>query len=217
MPLRWSELVELAAIDPWPRFRVRWSSDLTRVVGEHVFTPTPALGFGLVRVLSPDEFASQLENLIVHAAAHRPEVVKRGWVDAPDIDWEEVSSMPEPPTEQPALGDGAFRAAQRPVEEVAIAMRGRPSPLEAMIDWLASSPDRPWQLHPREARLSAEYFYALQRDGSIERVARSTLRVRLGGVDEDAVYLFGRRAAAVLTHREGCPVRTALDAQLRAS
>lgn len=212
--LRWHELRELAAVDPWPRFRVRW-----RGPGggdDHTFAPARDVVLTLLMpALAPEPFAEQVGRLIEHTQRHAPHAVRRGWLDAPEVRWERVGSMPEVAGgARPELGHGAFRAIARPVEEMATAVRPPNRPLESMMQWLMSTPDRPWRQHPREVRLGPEHLYAARRDGTIWRVPLETLRARVGEPSEDALYVFGRRTSIVLTKRDACEVRAALDARL---
>jgi hypothetical protein len=202
--LRWGEPWAFALDQRWPRARLRWSG------GDIDLRPGGLFG------TDPEGYAERMEALVAHLERRAPSrLTSRGWLEFEHVPWERVAGMPEPAT-QDAVGEGAFRSARRPVEEVAVASREKPSALEAMLEWLASSPDRPWRHHPRQVRLSEEYFYAARRDGSVWRVPLSSLRARYGDPNEDAVYVFGRRTKIVLTHRaEPCPVRARLDAELQ--
>lgn len=211
--LRWHELRELAAVDPWPSFRVRWHGPGGG--DEHTFSPRRGtLAEKLSPALSPPGFARSVEAMIYHVASHTEGLVKRGWLDAPEVEWERVRALPEARVARELAGQGAFRAAPRPIEEEATALREKPTALEAMLQWLVSSPEKPWREHPREVRTSAAYLYVERRDRSFWRLPLDTLRVRLGTTRDDAVYVFGRRTGILLTHRDGCPVRAELDARL---
>ncbi len=212
--LRWHEVREVAAVDPWPRVRVAWSGPGGG--DEHTFAPVrDSTDAAFSGQLTSEPFAVRAAALIEHVVKHAPAVVDRGWLDLDEVSWEQVASLPELPGERPVVGDGAFRAAPRPVEEEAVALREAPTPYEAMLDWLASSPERPWRAHPRRVRTSTHSLYVERRDRTLWRLPLEALRLRVGAYDEDAYYIFGRRTAVLLTHRDGCPVRKALDARLK--
>ena len=204
---RWSDEFELAAVDPWPRLLVRWDG------GEVVLAPRTFGG-----LLSPLSFEARAESAVREVERRAPERVRLGWVDVPVVDWERVTGLPALPEDGGAsAGDGAYRAGRALAEEVAVAARSGPTPLEAMLDWLASSPDRPWRDHPREVRVTEDALYASRGDGSAWRLPLTALRRRDGVGGEDAVYVFGRRTRLVLTARvPPCPVRAFLDRRLTA-
>jgi hypothetical protein len=224
--VRWRRLMELEAVHPWPRFRVRWGSmsksDLTPTELAMVSGPLPGPGgqtFGppgaaTASVLStsrlePDGFAAHVSALFDHVARFKPTVIRRGWLDDPDVDWEPVSELPAAAGATSARG--VFRSAAAPAPPI---VRGPPSAYEALLEWIASGSERPWSEHPREVRLTADHVYVLRRDRRIVRLPLSLLRARVGGVREDAVYVFGRRRGLLLTYRTNCPVREALDRRL---
>ncbi len=211
--LRWPELRQVAAVDPWPSLQISWQA--SGGLDALTFRPArPGLDGVISPWLAPEEFAAEVEELIRFVQRHTSVLIDRGWIDIPELAWEQVGSMPDPPSERAVVGDGAFRAAPRPVEDVAIAVRAAPTPYEAMLEWLASTPDRPWREHPRRVRASDDFLYVERRDRTMWRAPLDVLRARLGGSDEDAIYVFGRRATVLLTHRAACPVRALLDARL---
>lgn len=202
--LRWEEPWSLHVLETWPRAHLRWSH------GEIPLRPGASPFHA-----SPEVFARRLEALVEHLEAYAPAKVReRGWLEIPEAEWERVRALPEAPSDE-QVGTGAFRSAPRPVEEAVVAERGALAPLEAMLGWLASSPERPWRAHPRQVRLTDTYVYAERRDKSAWRLPLETLRGRRGRVDGDTVYVFGRQTLLVLLHREGCPVQGMLDARLR--
>ncbi len=218
--VRWYRLAELEAVHPWPCFRARWHpmrasemearSGPVQGAGGHTFGPEKASIAGLLSpVVAPDGFAAQVSALFEHVARHKPSAVRRGWLDDPDVDWEPAEALPDtaPST------DGAFRSAG---DRSAVIVRGAPSAMEALLEWLASGSERPWSEHPREVHLTADEVFVLRRDRSVGKLPLRLLRARLGSEREDAVYVFGRRRGLLATHREGCPVRAALDRRLAA-
>ncbi|MFK7985566.1 MAG: hypothetical protein AB8I08_06005 [Sandaracinaceae bacterium] len=203
---RWRDEFRVAAIDPWPRVRIRWSGS------ETLLTPRTMLG-----LTSPLKFEQRMENALLTLKERAPTKVDLGWVNSPVVEWEPVSALPALPETSAAAGKhgGAYRAGGPRAEEYAVAARGTPSSIEVMLDWLASSPDRSWKDHPRQVRLTEEAIYIERRGGTLFRLPLSTLRHREGPVYDDAVYVFGRRTRLVLGHRaEGCEVRARLDAWL---
>lgn len=196
--VRWRDLLRLEPIDPWPSLRVRY------VGGDTACADTFAPRWRW-RV---DEFAAAVEALIEHASAHAPAVVHRGWLDQPVIEWERVRELPGG---RVPLGPGAYRSATATGEPI-VARRDAPTPFEALLQWTASTPDRPWRDHPREVVVTDEHVYARRRDRSAWRLPLSSLRAARGAPDGDAVFVFGRHTQLVLPARspEGCPVARAL-------
>lgn len=190
--IRWPELRGVRAVDPWPAAEVAWID---------------VLGTPRSTVLRPREprdrqelAARALALFDVAGAALGP----GGWREAPEVPWEPAPALPadaEP-------GGGAYRSAGR--AERVVARRPPLGGLDRMWRWLGRSrrgaPDH------RQVVLTDEHAYAEEHGGGVFRVPLSALRTRLG--DRDAVYVFGRRTQLVLPHRDGCPVRLALDARL---
>lgn len=206
LKLRHLRVVE--ALEPWPTLRVTWEED--RVEDHRTIAP-PARRFGAggptKTQLRHEAMVVELLGLLKNKAPRRA-TVDFGWAGVANQPWLRVDAMPE----EAPRGDGVFRSAGGPSRIVA--RRDAPTPLESMLVWLASSPDRLWVDTPREVVLTRDYLYARFARGSLRCLPRETLRERRGPSGDDAVYVFGRRTLLVLTHRDGCPVRAALDAQL---
>lgn len=190
--LRWSDLVSLEAIDPYPRLLVEWGS------------PVSQLSF----VLTGAGAAATIERLFDEAESRtRDEVVRRGWLDAEVVRWEPVEEWPDDAPE----GAGAYRTAGS--RSRVLARRPPRGGLRVMLQWLASTPARPFHAEIREALVTEHHLYARRRNGEMARLPLDTLRSRKG--NEDAVYLFGRDERVLLTDRRSCDVCHALDARLR--
>jgi hypothetical protein len=208
------KLERLEPRDPWPSLYVKWRFD--NGDDERLFRPVlrrlPVLEFS-PRRRDIEAFGALVGGLVDAATEYAPQLVlvkriRRGWLAYPHIEWELCDAMP---IERPA-GDGAFRTAQR--DAGVVARRPRGSPFATLLAWLASSPAKPWRATPRELTLTHDHLYARFHDGTVRRLPRSALRKRVGQVDDDAVYVFGRGTNVVLPYEKACPVRTALDAQL---
>lgn len=212
---KWSELLEIDAAEPYPSLRISWR---TRGSGrdQNVFAPehTVTGRFFSISRAARDRFAAAVERLVDAIEELKPaEItipVRRGWLDVPHVEWEEVEAMPELTSEQDR---GVYRSAS--LAETVIASRSAPSVFESLLAWLASSPDRRWRETPREISITREYLYARLRDGKAYRLPISTLRARQHA-DGDVVYTFGRGTFVILLHREGCRVREVLDRRLEA-
>ena len=207
--LRLHQVRALRAIEPWPALHVAWSTahlDLERTL----VPPERRFGSG-----GPTEAQLAHEEMVVEVITRlkaNPKAasiaIDPGWAAVPVVPWVEVEGLPD---DDPA-GPGAFRTAAD--MDPVVARRAAPSPLEKMLVWLASSPDRRMVDTPGEVVLTRENVFARFSEGATRRLPRASLRERSGPVDDDAVYVFGRRTRLVMPHRDGCPVRAALDEQL---
>ena len=154
-------------------------------------------------------FEERVSELFEEARARLPaDRVREGWLATPVEEWETVERWPG---EDEGDDGPAYRRSARAPDPV-VATRPPPSGGRTMLDWLASSPSRPFGEMVREARLTSKHLYVRRRCGRIDRMRREALRARRGG--GDAVYVFGRRTELVLNGRASCPVCQALDAQL---
>lgn len=200
---------ELRAVDPWPALHVAWST--AHVDLERTLVP-PERRFGSGR---PTEAQLAHEQMVVEVVARlrsNPKAasiaIDPGWTAFEVIPWVDVQGLPD----EEAAGQGAFRTAAD--MDPVVARRAPHTSLEKMLIWVASSPDRRMVDTPDEVVLTREQVFARFSKGATRRLPRASLRERRGPVDDDAVYVFGRRTRLVLPHRDGCPVRAALDAQL---
>jgi hypothetical protein len=206
--LRLHQIRELKAVEPWPALQVAWRTkhlelDRTLVPSERRF------GSG-----GPTQAQLAHERMVTDVIARlraNPRAVSiaidEGWAAFPVVPWAPVEGFPAD-----APGAGAFRTAAD--TDPVVARRAPPTPIEKLLIWIASSPERRLVDTPGEAVLTREHLYARFSGGAVRRLPRHTLRTRKGPADEDAVYVFGRRTQLVLPHREGCLVRAALDEQL---
>ena len=210
LQLRFSNVLRVEAVDPWPGLRIHWkkgseeTSQTFHPVRLHqvlAFEPDGGEREAFAKVIS--ELLTAFEEVDVHR-------VGVGWRDAPHVPWALVERWPdaEGGTEQ-----GAYRTAHVPI----VARRGKPSSYEALLTWLASSPERPWRDTAREMVLTSRELFVRHWNRKVYALPRDTLRTRLDGTWEgkrDSVYVFGQRTFLVVPYREGCEVAAALDHQL---
>lgn len=207
--LRLSQIREIRAIEPWPGLYIAWSTK--HLSPERTLAPPPRR-FGMN---GPTETQLEHERMVVELIERlkanprsRGIRITEGWAGFPHVEWDDVEGFPD----GAPVGEGAFRSSADP--DHVVARRGPPSPLEATLMWLASSPERRLVDTPQEVVLTREHIYVSVAKKGVRVLPRDTLRRRKGEAEEDAVYIFGRRTRLVLAHREGCEVRAALDAQL---
>lgn len=133
--------------------------------------------------------------------------IDHGWLDIEDVRWARSADIPN---ESTAKGT-PFRSA---AESGVVARRSAPSSYEALLIWLASDVEHPWQSTPRRIALTEDSVLAEFNDGDTYMLPRSALRERLDSSGKDSIFLFGRCTRLVLIHREGCEVHAALSKQL---
>ncbi len=196
----WTRLERLEAVDPWPGLRIRWRE--AEFPGDAYFTAD-----GDAR-----QFEARVEQLVDYAAeqlgARASRVIADGWLARADVQWEVVAHFPRDPEPGQA---GVYRTAAptRPHEPI-LARRAAPSPYEALLVWLASTPEEPLHEHVREVLVTDAYLYARRRNGAVARLPIWALYTRLGS--RDSVYVFGRRVRVILPERDApCPVVAHLD------
>ncbi len=211
--VRWHELRRLSLVDPWPCFRIRWSSRGVRA--EDAYGPRGDA--------DAHDFARAVERLVEVTRVHAEHLIDQGWLAAPDTPWEPTAGLPhaDAPPAAPALG--AFRTAARDAarpEHTVIAQRGAPPTFEALVVWLRSGPARPLTVLPREVRVTADdTVHVRWRDGRCARVPLDALRCRLdvpldAEDSADAVYVFGRATRLLLLGRHACEVAQLFDRRL---
>jgi len=201
MVFEFRNVAEVEACDPWPAMEVEWrhSGGATRRRFRSRFAK------------DREAFAATVENVFAHLDERFPHVAKRGWLEAPEVEWEHVGLFPDERIDDPEQRGGyRLSAKEAPAEEI-IARRESPKAQETLMDWLASSPNYPWREHPHEVVVSASHVYVRRRDDKVYRLPVSALRVALTNGD-DFVFVFGRRTRLLLPHRDGCPVIAALSA-----
>jgi len=198
----WSEVVALEATGPYPEIVIRYHT----VAGIHALHARP-------RVFAPEDWVPQIEALFAFARTRLgPGDLRPGWTAAEDIDWTPLERWPD--EEREVVFSSPYRSAA-PRESVR-AIRGAPPPLEALLQWLASTDERPWREHPKRVVVTEDDVCVERRDGSRVRVARSLLRGRRRTDSGDRAYYYGRRLRLLLPLRdEACPVGWALDADHR--
>ena len=199
--VRWRELARVEAVEPWPSLLLVWQWPNGGDDG-CIFVPRSA------RVAEP--FAEEVERLVLHCERFVPTSVVRGWLDVPEVPWEQVARGPS--DEQHGGGAGAYRSAAIAPEERIVARRAAPTSFETLLLWLASTPERPFRDHPREVIVTEQHVYRRSSQGWA-RVPLETLRAARGAADGPRVYVFGRRTLLLLPHRAECAVREALDAR----
>lgn len=196
LAIAWSWIDNLEAVDPWPQVLIEW---------------TEAGVFYRARVApsgDPEEFDAEVEALF--AAAERRLPLARltdGWLARPRARWEDVDDLP---TGEERYGDVSYRSWSRP--DPIVARRPPRGGLGAVLEWLASSPQRPFRAMPREAVLTESYLYVRRRDGRVQRISLDLLEAGRGS--SDRFYRFGRGAEILFTDAERCPVCAGLDARL---
>lgn len=195
--LRWEDIARLDATGPWPSLEIHYhtESDIRRL------TLAP-------RREPPAEFLAHARSLFDFAWTRLDAgEVRSGWVTAPDVQWEPLQKWPD---ETEAVLATPYRGTSR--YEKVRAVRGTPSPLEAMLQWLASTPERPWKEHPRRVTITNERVCVERRDKEPVALSRSLIRGRRRTPHGDRAYYFGRRQRLLLPLRDdACPVVWALD------
>lgn len=194
--LRWEDIVRLDATGPWPKLEIHYHAEAN--IRRLQLEPRGEL---------PAEFLAHMRKLFEFATRHvDPGDVRSGWVTAPDVMWEHLERWPE---EQEAVLT-PYRGAVN--HEQWRAMRDKPSAYEAMLQWLASTPERPWREHPRRVLVTSSRVCVERRDKKPVAIARSLIRGRRRTADGDRAYYFGRRERLLLPLRgQNCPVTWALD------
>lgn len=197
--VRWRDVVSLEPVAPWPQVLLEWDAR--------------SAGVSRMRLAAggdPVVFEDRVRELVDAARRHArsPEHVRDGWLAVPTVAWEPVERWPGEGVDEAAVG---YRTAPaRPVE--ILARRPSRGGLHVLLQWLASSPSRPFAKMVKEALLTPKHLYVRRRDGTEARLPRAALRTRRG--EDDAIYVFGRRTEVLLGDRSGCPVCRRLDAQL---
>ncbi len=196
--LEWRDVVRLDATGPFPTLDVRYHTghDVRRLAITPRRSPTAA-------------DLDRLRSLFDRAREHlEPSEVRSGWVTAPDLEWEPFERWPE---EEEAVMASPYRQAPDEHEQVR-AIRTPPGPYESLLQWLDSSPERPWLEHPRRVVVTDRYVCVERRDRRRVRVDRDRLRGRRRTDDGDRAYYYGRRLRLLLPLRDdACPVVWALD------
>ena len=199
--LRWKDIQELSAIEPWPSLRISWMSGL----GSDTRTLTPTRRwFGH----EPTKDEVQREEVIVALFDQITALGLRipgdpGWTAVEHVPWEDVQEWPNVQT-----GDGGYRT---PGVELVVASRSKPTSLEFLFAWWASGPRQPWKMTARDVAVTRHYVYAHLAGGRMARLPLSALRDRWTSPRGDCIYEFGRRTRLVLPARETCAVQHTLD------
>lgn len=193
----------IAAVDPWPAFRLEY----VEVGVPHSYEAS--IPEGMFDPNAPRERVAPTIHNFLTLAQNLDLPLTLGWFGHGHVPLERVKGFP---ADKPTKG---YRVSGRAERLVA---RFHPlSPAEYLTSWLASSPSRPWRDSPREAALSERYLYVRHGLRGYARLPLSALRARLGGTEEDAVYVFGQRTYVVLPYRDDDPLRPKLDLHLHIS
>jgi len=196
--IAWPSVVRLAAVDPWPRFTLGWRQGGYRM--DELFDAWPG---------HDERFEARARELAEEAGRRAPRLVERGWMDALDIEWQRVPSLPDDAAR--TQGQGVFRTSARErAPEPVLARSARRSATEALLTWLASGPERPWKEQPVELVMTFEHLY-VRAPAGIRRIPLTALRVLMKGKGRDALAIFGKRTRLLLVARPGCPVLAELE------
>lgn len=199
----WRDVVRLDATGPYPELIVAYhTADDVRKV-----TARPRSGD-----LGP--WIESVEALFEAARSHlEPSALRPGWAAAELVGWEPFEEWPD--EERVAILASPYRGA--PPGEQVRAVREAPPPLEALLQWLASTPEYPWKEHPVRVMATDRHVCVRRRSGEQVRVERRHLRGRRRTPHGDRAYYYGRELRLLLPLRDdACPVIWALDADYRA-
>lgn len=195
-------ILKLTGVDPWPRFMLAWRHGgyrndelLGAVSGQEA------------------ELDARITALAEELGARGPQLVERGWIGVPEVEWEQVATLPD---EVPrAHGDGAFRTTGLArVPEPVLARRSPRTSTEALLAWLASGPGRPWRRQPIEIVATDDYVYTREPAG-VFRLPLALLRTIVRGQGRDRLAIFGKRTQLLITHRAACPLASYLDSRCK--
>ncbi len=194
--VRWRDVESIEPVEPWPQILIEWRE------GAHF------LRARIGPSKDPEAFDASVEALFDAAEARLlSSKLPTGWLATPRAEWEDVDELPHI-DERPE--PASYRSA--PVSDPIVAVRAPRGGLGTMLEWLASSPTRPFRSMVRRAVLTESYLYVERRDGRAQRIPIGLLAAAEGG--DDAVYRFGRGTTLVLGGRRECAVCRALDARL---
>lgn len=190
--VRWPELRRLEATEPWPSVRVEW---------EHAGAVSDAT-FDAGSEQAAAAFDAQVEALFDHVARFRPYVLVRGWLEAPNVLWTLVDSLPG---ETDDRAGGPYRTAG--ATERVLARRSQSTAYERLI---SIALDVPWREVGGEVVVTTERVYVRRPDGSVRAVPFDSLRRVTRAPGGDLVAVFGRKSELFLRSREDCPVEAFL-------
>jgi hypothetical protein len=197
--LPWHELMTIEPVQPWPELLIEWQ-EAGRLRRSRV-APSK----------DRDAFEAAVEALFEAAEARVPtSKLPTGWLAAPHAAWQDVDALP---TDHAPERGADYRSAPQ-TRDAVVAVRPPRGGLHVLMQWLASSPDRPFRAMLREAVLTERHLYARRQDGKVQRLPLDLLEEKIGG--SDAIYRFGRGNRVLLSDAERCPVCQGLDARLAA-
>ncbi len=200
--LPWHQVAWLTAEHPWPGLRLRWRA--AGVLHSARLVPAQPADAGAVAARIAELFAYVRANI-------RGVEVAPGWLDFAELEWEKAEWPMEPTRDDAAAG--AFRtSAPPPRAGPVIAHRTRRTPLEVLLDWLASRPGLEWRAQPIEIAATTTHLFARTRRGVVKAPLVALARVDVTK-DGDVVATFGRKTRIVLPHRQDCAVATLLRAR----
>lgn len=199
--VRWEDISVLDATGPYGELIIRYHTN------GHFHSlqarPSPSL--------APD-WPEQATALMLFAAGQGSATARPGWTAAEELSWQTITHWPDEVND--VVYSSPYRSAA-PVDPVR-AIRETPSPYEALLLWLASSPERPWGETPRRVVVSEEHVCVETFDRQKVRVRRDAIRGRRRTASGDRAYYYGRGLRLVLALRDRpCPVVWALDADYR--
>jgi hypothetical protein len=190
--IRWGEVREVEPVDPWPALRIDALSWRTY----HEETLTSYNGF------DREDFARHVERFVNEVATRTPGALRRGWLERADVEWEPVRRMPGDHAEE--RGDGFYRTGQ-PVDPKVLASRpGSRLPM--------TRGHLPHEIRDGEVALTEDQIFVRYSRRRVFRLDLSQLVARREEPERHVVrYIFGRRAALLLTPKHGCAVMRRLD------
>lgn len=199
--VRWQDITELSAIEPWPSLRVAWKAGM----GGDTRTLTPRRRwFGHEPTDEEKQWEKVFDALFDWMKATGRRVPgDPGWTRLEHVPWTYVSEWPKR-----HVGEGGYRTTS---QELIVADRSKPTSFEFMLAWLAAGPRQPWSYTAREVAITKHFLYAQLAGRSMPG------RLPLGSLRDSAetpqgtLYWFGRRTPFFLPTRADCPVRAYLN------
>lgn len=191
-------LYHVEPVDPWPSIALGWVDR----------------GAPYATVLTPREeetlaFAERVGELMDTCARRAAHALARGWLDAPEVGWEPVESLPD---EGEVAEMGGYRAAPQASDPI-LAMRTIAPAAPRLLTWRwAQKTER--RIEPRKIVLTQSYVYVRTRDERIVRIATALLRTARRTPAGERIYVFGRHTELLVVHAEGCELTAALDARV---
>lgn len=195
----WREILELAAVEPWPALRMRWKTPGGS--DERIIELEPTWFERASHVTMDDVVGQLFDHVAVRNVPH-----ERGWAAHARVLWETVERWPGRPS-----GDGGYRTA---ASDLVVASRGAPTAMEILRAWWVLGPGSASKIVPREIALTRDHVYAREA-GRMARLPLSDLRAVWDGPSGHVVCEFGLRTTFLtFPSRPECELETALRAKL---